>query len=158
MTDTGIKYTLAIISISDKINDESCADAISKLTEREGWDVKYRACVPFDDEKIKKELLYCADELRVQLVLTLGGTGFAERDTVPEVTLAVTEREVPGIAEAMRAAGMLQTPMACLSRGRAGLRKRTLIVNLPGREKSATENLTAVLVPLRHAGQMLSGI
>ena len=106
---------------------------------------------------IVNELVYVADRLKVDLALTTGGTGFAPRDVIPEATMAVVERPTPGIPEAMRAASMKITNRGCLSRAAAGIRKGTLIVNLPGSEKAARENLGAILGTMEHALHMMAG-
>jgi len=98
----------------------------------------------------------CADELQASLVLTTGGTGFSPRDITPEATLAVIERETRGIAEAMRMECMKITPRACLSRGVAGIRGKTLIINLPGSRNAACENLQAVIDAVDHGLDMLA--
>ena len=95
------------------------------------------------------------DEKHIHLVITTGGTGFSQRDVTPEATLAVVERPTPGIPEAMRWASLQITPRGCLSRSAAGIRGRTLIVNVPGSEKAAKENLGAVLEALLHGMDML---
>lgn len=152
-------YTAAVITVSDKGARGERADtsgpALCALLRDAGWDVLYTAVVPDDPDRIQAELTACADERRIQLVLTTGGTGFSPRDVTPEATLAVVEREARGLAEAMRAESMRITPRGCLSRGAAGIRGRTLIVNLPGSEKAARENLLAVLAPLRHGVEMM---
>ena len=119
-------------------------------------EVVYTALVPDEREDIQRELKKCADELHIALVLTTGGTGFSPRDITPEATKAVIERETPGIPEAMRSASMKITPRGCLSRSAAGIRGRTLIVNLPGSEKAARENILAVMDPLMHGLDMLA--
>ena len=91
-------------------------------------------------------------------MLTTGGTGFSERDVTPEATESVLERRTPGLPEAMRAASMAITPMGCLSRETAGIRGRTLIVNLPGSRKASTENFSAVVKPVRHGLEILRGV
>ena len=106
-------------------------------------------------EQIKAELTACADEKKIGLVMTTGGTGFSQRDITPEATLAVVERETRGIPEAMRWASLQITPRGCLSRSVAGIRGKTLIVNLPGSEKAAKENLAAVLEAILHGMDML---
>ena len=105
---------------------------------------------------IRAELIKCADELQIPLVLTTGGTGFSPRDITPEATLSVVERPTPGIPEAMRAESLKITPRGCLSRSAAGIRGRTLIINLPGSEKAAKENLNAVLPAVAHGLDMLA--
>ena len=93
----------------------------------------------------------------VHLIISTGGTGFSPRDITPEATLAVVERLTPGIPEAMRAASMQITPRGCLSRSAAGIRGRTLIINLPGSPKAARENILAVIDPVQHGLEMLCG-
>ena len=106
-------------------------------------------------EQIKAELVSCADEKQIALVLTTGGTGFSPRDITPEATMEVVERPTPGIPEAMRAESMRITPKGCLSRSAAGIRKRTLIINLPGSKKASVENIMAVIDPVMHGLDML---
>lgn len=154
-------YTAAVITVSDKGArgervDTSGPRLVSMLKEH-GYDVRYTVIVSDEREQIKAELVKCADELKLSLVLTTGGTGFSPRDITPEATLEIVERCTPGIPEAMRAESFKITPRGCLSRAEAGIRGRTLIVNLPGSEKAAKENLEAVLEPIAHGVQMLLG-
>jgi molybdenum cofactor synthesis domain-containing protein len=121
----------------------------------EGWQIVRRDIVPDDLERLKDVLKEWADSGDVDLVLTTGGTGFSRRDVTPEATLAVIDRAAPGLAEAMRAASLRVTPHAMLSRATAGIRRRTLIVNLPGSPKGAVENFQVVLPALPHAVQLL---
>lgn len=152
--------TAAIITTSNRVfcadRPDSTADFIQKLLEKHGFEVCYTNVLPDDRAEIEAELIKCADELHVTLVITLGGTGFSRFEVTPEATLAVVERETRGIPEAMRAAGMQATPRGCLSRAAAGIRGGTLIVNLPGSEKAADECITPVLASLEHAALMLS--
>ena len=113
--------------------------------------------VPDEQEAIVAQLVAWSDEAHLDLILTTGGTGLTPRDITPEATLAVAERLVPGIPEAMRAAGLAHTPHAMLSRGVAVIRGSTLIINLPGSPKGARENLEAVLPALPHALEKLKG-
>ena len=115
------------------------------------------AIVPDEQDQIEEKLRQIADSGEVQLLVTTGGTGFAPRDVTPEATLSVCERLTPGIPEAMRYASMQVTNRAMLSRAQAGIRKGTLIINLPGSPKAAKENLEAVLPALSHGLEMLSG-
>ena len=108
-------------------------------------------------DRIQEELIHCADQWKINLILTTGGTGFSPRDITPEATLAVVERLTPGIPEAMRAASMGITPRGCLSRSVAGIRGRSLIINLPGSKKASQENILAVIDPVQHGLQMLLG-
>lgn len=156
-----MSYTAAVLTISDKgaagLRTDTSGPAVCSMLEQHGWDVVYTAVIPDDFEQIRAELISCADEKKVSLVLTTGGTGFSPRDITPEATRSVIERETPGIPEAMRWESLKITPRGCLSRSAAGIRGRTLIVNLPGSEKAARENLTAVLDPIRHGVEMLLG-
>ena len=113
--------------------------------------------LPDDKDLLAETLRQIADNNEADLVLTTGGTGFAPRDCTPEATLAVIERHTPGIPEAMRAASLKITPRAMLSRAEAGIRKQTLIVNLPGSPKAALECLEVLLPALDHAIETLLG-
>ena len=156
-----MSYTAAVLTISDKGSRGERVDtsgpAVCAILKENGWDVVYTAILPDASEEIKAALVACADEKKVNLVLTTGGTGFSPRDVAPEATAAVCARMVPGIPEAMRAASLAVTPRAMLSRAAAGIRGGTLIVNLPGSPKAARENLEAVLPALEHGLKMLLG-
>ena len=152
-------YNAAVITISDKgylgqREDTSGPNLVRILTER-GFDVTYTAIIPDDREMIKAELLKCADEKGIALVLTTGGTGFSPRDITPEAAMDIIERPTPGIPEAMRAESMRITPKGCLSRSVAGIRGRTLIITLPGSKKASQENILAVIGPVAHGLDML---
>ena len=151
--------TAAVITVSDKgargERIDTSGPAVRGLLEGAGFRVDYCAIVPDEVDAIRAQLLHCTDELGLGLVVTTGGTGFSPRDVTPEATLAVVERVTPGIPEAMRWASLQVTPRGCLSRSAAGIRGRSLIVNLPGSEKAARENLGAVLEALVHAMDML---
>ena len=152
-------YCAAVITISDKGYRGERADtsgpAVRGMLEDAGFEVVYTSILPDERAQISAELIRCADEMHIPLVLTTGGTGFSQRDVTPEATLDVVERETRGIPEAMRWASLQITPRGCLSRSAAGIRGKTLIVNLPGSEKAAKENLAAVLDTLGHAMEML---
>lgn len=154
-----MSYTAAVLTVSDRgfrgeRRDES-GPAVRAILEEAGWEVVHTAILPDEREEIQAALEDCADRLGVNLVLTTGGTGFSPRDVTPEATLAAADREARGIPEAMRAESMRITPRGCLSRSAAGIRGRTLMVNLPGSEKAARENLLAVLGALGHGVEML---
>ena len=155
-----MSYTCAVITVSDKgyagEREDTSGPALCALAEENGLSVAYKSIVPDEAEMIKKELIRCADELKISLVLTTGGTGFSPRDITPEATLSVIERETRGIPEAMRAESMKITPRGCLSRSAAGIRGRTLIINLPGSKKAALENISAVISPVMHGLDMLA--
>ena len=152
-------YTAAVITISDKgfrgeREDTSGPNLVQILKDR-GFEVTYTSMLPDEREMIKAELCKCADELGIALVLTTGGTGFSPRDITPEAAMEVIERPTPGIPEAMRAESMRITPKGCLSRSVAGIRKRTLIITLPGSKKASAENILAVIDPVAHGLDML---
>ena len=152
-------YTAAVITISDKGYrgervDTSGPNLVPILKDK-GVDVTYTSIIPDEREMIKEELVKCADELGIALVLTTGGTGFSPRDITPEATLEVLERRCPGIPEAMRLESLRITPKGCLSRSVAGFRTRTLIITLPGSKKASQENILAVIDPVAHGLDML---
>ena len=154
-------YTAAVITVSDKCSrgqreDTSGPNLVALLNSR-GYDVVYTAIVPDEMEDIRRELLSCTDKQGISLILTTGGTGFSPRDITPEATMTVLERLTPGIPEAMRAESMRITPKGCLSRSVAGIRGRSLIVNLPGSKKASEENILAVIDPIAHGLKMLLG-
>ena len=156
---TDMKFTAAVITVSDKGSrgerEDTSGPALCRMLKEAGWEVVYTALVPDEKDMIQRELKICADEKNVALALTTGGTGFSPRDVTPEATRELVDRLCPGIPEAMRAESMRITPHACLSRETAGIRGGTLIVNLPGSRKASTENLSAVLMPLRHGVETL---
>jgi len=151
----------AVLTISDRCARGEATDtagpAAAALLERElGAHIYANDILPDDAERISQWLREMAGR-GVDLILTVGGTGFAPRDVTPEATRAVVERPTPGLDEAMRAASLANTPHAMLSRGTSGIRGRTLIVNLPGSERGATENLLAILPALPHGIEKLRG-
>lgn len=156
-----MNYTAAVLTISDKgyrgERVDTSGPAICAMLKERGWQIVHTDILPDDRAKIRQALIHCADTLGVNLVLTTGGTGFSPRDITPEATMEVVERPTPGIPEAMRAESLRITPRGCLSRSAAGIRGRTLIINLPGSEKAARENLLAVLDALSHGLEMLLG-
>jgi molybdenum cofactor synthesis domain-containing protein len=125
------------------------------LIQAEGWSVVKQSLLPDDESAIRQILISWADSGEMDVILTTGGTGFSPRDVTPEATRAVIDREAPGLAEAMRAASLKVTPHAMLSRIVTGIRKKTLMVNLPGSPKGAVENLQVIIPVLPHAVQLL---
>lgn len=156
-----MNYTAAVITISDKGSRGERVDTsgpnLVEILKSKGYDVVYTNIIPDEMERIQAELVSCADEKKITLILTTGGTGFSPRDVTPEATMAVVERPTPGIPEAMRAESMKITPKGCLSRSAAGIRGRSLIINLPGSKKASQENILAVIDPVEHGLEMLCG-
>src|SRR5690349_12311311 len=149
--------TAGVLTISDGVSSgtraDGSGDAAQELLDRAGFDVSTREVVADDRPEIESALRRLASSHA--LVVTTGGTGFGPRDVTPEATKAVLDREAPGLAEAMRAASLKITPHAMLSRVVAGIRKKTLIINLPGSPKGSLENLQVVMPVLPHAVQLL---
>ena len=154
-------FQAAVLTVSDRSfrgeRPDEGGPLVAGLLEGAGFSVVKTAIVPDEQGQIEDALREISDSGEVQLLVTTGGTGFSPRDVTPEATLAVCQRMAPGIPEAMRYASMRVTSRAMLSRAQAGIRGRTLIVNLPGSPKAARENLEAVLPALSHGLEMLSG-
>lgn len=155
--------TVGILTISDRCwrgeTEDKSGPLIGQLvSEHLSAEVKLTGCVPDERELIAHTLIAWCDEQGVDLILTTGGTGFAPRDVTPEAMRDVIEREAPGLAEAMRREGAKLTPHALLSRAVAGIRKSTLIVNLPGSAKAVQENLETILPALPHGIEILKGV
>ena len=148
-----------ILTLSDRSSrgerTDASGPALAKLIQAEGWSVVNHSLLPDDESSIRQVLISWADSGEMDVILTTGGTGFSPRDVTPEATRAVIEREAPGLAEAMRAASLKLTSHAMLSRVVTGIRKKTLIVNLPGSPKGAIENLQVITPVLPHAVQLL---
>ena len=154
-----MRYTAAVLTISDKgaagERIDTAGPAVCDMLKDASWDVTHTCIIPDEKEQIQKELIHLADTEKVALILTVGGTGFSPRDVTPEATEEVLDKKTPGIPELMRAESFKITPRACLSRTTAGIRGKSLIVNLPGSEKAAKENLTAVISSLFHGVDMM---
>lgn len=153
---------IAVLTISDGVvagtRDDTSGGAIAAWIEARGSTIAVRDVVPDAADRVSAVLLALADRDDVDVVLTTGGTGFTTRDITPEATRAVIERDVPGIAERLRAAGAAVTPYASLSRGIAGLRGSTLIVNLPGSTGGVRDGLRVLDDIIDHAVQLLRGV
>ena len=149
----------AILTISDRSSRGERPDlsgpAIAAEIQKHGWQIAQTDIVPDDLQTIQSRLIVWADQDRADIILTTGGTGFTPRDITPEATLGIVERQAPGLAEAMRAESLRVTPHAMLSRGTAGIRRQTLIINLPGSPKAALENLSTILHVLEHAVELI---
>lgn len=151
----------AVLTISDKGSkgqrEDGTGPAIRKILEDNEYKVEYYKIIPDEIELIEKELIYLSDKLDIELILTNGGTGFSKRDVTPEATKNVIEKDTPGICEAMRLKSLEITPKAMLSRAAAGIRKSSLIINLPGSPKGACENLGFILPSLKHGIEIMTG-
>lgn len=154
------RRTAVVVTASDGAahgaREDTSGPAVADLLTEHGFTVLRRETVPDEAARLSELLVALADE-GIALVCVTGGTGLGPRDVTPEATRAVIDREVPGLAEAMRAAGRASTPMADLSRGIVGLRGATLIVDLPGSPRGATESLAAIVAVLPHALDLAGG-
>ena len=152
---------VAVLTISDSVakgeREDLSGPAVVAACRGLGWEITTALRVSDDLTNIREQLKELADSGRVDVLLTTGGTGIGPRDNTPEATQTVADRVVPGISEEMRRKGLQHTPTAVLSRGMAAVRKKTLIVNLPGSPKGATESLDAVAHLLPHAVKVLHG-
>lgn len=154
-------FTAAVITLSDRCYNKEREDLsgplVAKRLEEEHYEVIEQVLLPDNKELLKRELSRLTDQREVNLIITTGGTGFAERDITPEATLEVIDKNVPGISEAIRMESMKITPHAMLSRGVSGIRKKTLIINLPGSPKACKESMDVFLNSLPHALKLLRG-
>ena len=160
MTAEMASRTAAVLTVSDRsaagLRDDATGPLLADLLEASGWQVAERRVVPDDSAAIEGALTDLAD-LRIALVLTTGGTGLSASDVTPDATRAVADREIAGIAEAIRAAGLGETPHAMLSRATAAIRGRTLIVNLPGSPRGAESGFRVLAPVLDHAVRLVAG-
>lgn len=151
---------VAILTVSDRSargeREDVSGPALVELSNSYGWRVTQQDVVPDDFSTLRDRLASWADADIADVILTTGGTGFAPRDITPEATLAIVERSAPGLSEAMRLSSLKITPHAMLSRSAAGIRGRTLIVNLPGSPKAARENLAVIAPVLSHAVALIT--
>jgi molybdopterin adenylyltransferase len=152
---------VAVITVSDSsaagTRQDVSGPAVRKEAQSFGWTVSGVTVIPDDQQQIADTIRRLADSGEVSLILTTGGTGVASRDVTPEATRGVIEREIPGLSELMRSEGLKFTPMAVLSRGLAGVRGRTLIVNLPGSPKGAVQSLDAIAKLVPHVLDLVEG-
>jgi len=150
-----------VLTISDRGSrgerKDLSGDALQDLLNKSGFQVVLRAIVPDELEQIQATLIEWVDQRGLPLIVTTGGTGLTPRDVTPQATQSVIDYEVPGMAEAMRAESLKKTPHAMLSRAVSGVRKQSLIINVPGSPKAAVENLSVVIPALEHALSKLAG-
>lgn len=154
-------FNIGIITASDKgfagqRIDES-GRIIHDIMQSKGYNTVIYTILPDEEEKILEELIYMSDVLKVDLILTTGGTGFSKRDVTPEATLKAVNKMAPGISEAIRYYSLSITPRAMLSRAVSGIRNETLIVNLPGSPKAVKESLEYIIDSLHHGLEILAG-
>ena len=158
--DTG-RFTFGVLTMSDKGSrgerEDTSGPYLLKTLNDLGYQQKTYAVIPDRVEGIKETLISWVDDEKVDLIITTGGTGVAPTDVTPEAMIDVIEKEIPGMAEAMRAESLKKTPNAVLSRGKAGIRGNPLIINLPGSEKAARENIAVLLPSLAHALDKIQG-
>lgn len=152
---------VGILTISDKgargEREDQSGKVIEEIVKKIEGEVKYYRIIPDEEEIIQEELVKAVDKLHLDLILTTGGTGLGKRDVTPEATLAVIEKEVPGISEIIRSESFKKTNRAILSRGVAGIRKKSLIINLPGSPKGVKESLEIILKALPHGIEIIKG-
>ncbi len=152
---------VALVTVSDSVSQGARPDrsgpALRERCAALGWQVISAMVVPDESAVLQARLIELADSVLADVILTTGGTGVGPRDTTPEATAAVCEKLIPGLAELMREKGRQATPRAALSRALAGVRRRTVIVNLPGSPKGAVESLDAIADLLPHAVEVLRG-
>ena len=154
-------FSVGILTISDKGSrgerEDLSGPEIGRMMTSLGARVESSEIIPDEEETISQKLIEYADRRHLDLILTSGGTGLSPRDVTPEATRRILEKEIPGMAEAMRTAGMKITPMAMLSRAAAGIRGKSLIINLPGSPRAVRENLEVILPVLKHALEKIQG-
>jgi molybdenum cofactor synthesis domain-containing protein len=150
-----------VITISDKGSrgerEDRSGQEIITMLENIGIEITHTKIIPDEKDQIKESLIDYADRKGIDLIVTTGGTGVSPRDVTPDATLAVIDKEVPGMAEAMRRESAFNTPHAMISRAMAGIRGSSLIVNLPGSPKAVRENLAVILPALKHAIEKIKG-
>ena len=152
-----MKFSIITCSDTRSEAEDTAGAALKELITDQGWEVTSYKLVKDEQAEIEKALMGAIDDVGSDIVLTCGGTGLSLRDVTPEATKAVCERDVPGIAEAMRLASLKVTPNAMLSRAVAMQRGKTVVINFPGSEKAARENWEAVVPALKHAIKMSNG-
>lgn len=152
---------VGILTISDKGSrgerEDLSGEVIKEIVKKINGEVEYYQIIPDEKDIIQEELIKAVDKLHLDLILTTGGTGLAKRDVTPDATLEVIEKEVPGISEIIRSESFKKTNRAILSRGVAGVRKESLIINLPGSPKGVRESLEIILDALPHGIEILKG-
>lgn len=154
-------FKVGIITASDKGSkgerEDLSGKVISDILEKKGYTIEKYVILPDDKDELSREMIHMSDELKLDLILTTGGTGFSKRDVTPEATISVCDRMAPGISEAIRYYSLNITPRAMLSRAVSGIRKDTLIINLPGSPKAVKEALEYIVDSVHHGLEILLG-
>lgn len=154
-------YSFAVLTMSDKGSrgerDDTSGRYLQEKLAEEGYSLQSYNVIPDNKQVIIDSLIRLVDDEKISLIVTTGGTGVSPSDITPEAMVSVIEREIPGMAEAMRSASLIKTSRAMLSRGKVGIRKESLIINLPGSLKAVKENLAVVLPVIRHALEKIRG-
>lgn len=154
-------FKVGVITSSDKgyegLREDKSGPLIKEIVESFGYNVIRQIMVPDEEDKIIEEIYHMADDLKLDLILTTGGTGFSTRDVTPEATIKSCDRMANGISEAIRAYSLSITPRAMLSRAVSGIRKETLIINLPGSPKAVEESLVYIMESVNHGLEILTG-
>lgn len=154
-------FSCAVVTLSDKgaagLRDDTSGKCLKKILKDEGYILKDYTIIPDQIDVIIKTITELTDKKRIDLIITTGGTGVSPTDVTPEAMQQILEMEIPGMAEAMRAASLVKTPYAVISRAMAGVRRECLIINLPGSEKAARENIEVLLPALPHALDKIKG-
>lgn len=157
MSETPLRFALVTCSDTRDLKRDTAGAALEALIGQHGWECASHVVVKDERAAIAAAIVHACDEVDADIVLTCGGSGLSLRDVTPEATQDVCDRNVPGIAEAMRAHSLAITPYAMLSRALCMQRGRHLVVNLPGSEKAARENWDGIVAALPHAAQMMAG-
>lgn len=157
-----MEISIAVITVSDRSfrgeREDISGKVLSQIVGKELGKVIHSTIIPDEKEHIRKEIIHCVDELKVDVLLTTGGTGISDRDVTSDVTEGLIEKEIPGIPEIVRVKGFEHTQMSILSRGKAGIRGKTIIVNLPGSPKGVEESLGFIIPALKHGVEIIKGI
>lgn len=153
---------VAVITVSDRSykgeREDRSGKLLSEIVNEKLGNTIYYSVIPDEIDSIKKEIIHSVDELKADIVITTGGTGISKRDVTPDATDELIEREMPGISEIIRIKGFEHTPMSLLSRSKAGIRGKSIIVNLPGSPKAVEESLEYIIPALKHGIEILNGL
>ncbi len=161
MREGADRFSCAIVTMSDKgsvgLREDTSGSLLQEILQDEGYRLKEYTVIPDTESVIIDTIVDFIDNRKIDLIVTTGGTGVSPTDVTPEAMASIIEKEIPGMAEAMRAASLLITPYAVLSRAMAGIRRNSLIINLPGSRKAARENIEVLLPALPHALYKIQG-